>query len=287
MTSTASRTTLRATALACATLLLAACGSAAGSSGSAASPTTSTARQTGGPGGGQGSGQGQFPGASGLVAAVQGRTLQVQGPSSQTAVTWAVGTTFTRVVPTTAAAVKVGSCVQVRSDQQPGASAPATQLVAASVTVSAPVKGSCSVASAFGGRGGGPGQSGPRPSGTRTGGPGRGFGGGFGGVFGTVASVGSGSFVVTATIPERGSTGAATATPGTAPRTVTVTTTATTTYTTTVPATATAAKVGTCVTARGRADSTGAIAATAITVRAAVGGQCTGFGRPGSGGGRG
>ncbi|MDU0314748.1 hypothetical protein RKE38_13700 [Phycicoccus sp. M110.8] len=282
MTSTASRTTLRATALACATLLLAACGSAAGA-GSSASATTSAARPTGGAGGGQG----QFPGASGLVAAVQGRTLQVQGASSQTAVTWAAGTTFTRVVPTTAAAVRVGACVQVRSGQQPGASAPATQLVAASVMVSTPVKGTCSVAAAFGGRGAGPGQGGPRPSGTRTGVPGRGFGGAFGGVFGSVASVGAGSFVVTATVPQRGGTDTTTATPGTAPRTVTVTTTAATTYTTTVPATAAAAKVGTCVTARGRADSTGAIAATAITVRPAVGGQCTGFGRPGSGVGRG
>jgi hypothetical protein len=300
MTSTASRTTpratsvgattLRATTLACAALLLAACGSSAGGSTSSASTTTSATQQTGGPGGGQG----RFPGVSGLVAAVQGRTLQVQDASSQTAVTWAAGTAFTRVVPTTAGAVKVGSCVQVRSSgQQPAGSTPATRLVAASVMVSAPVKGTCSVGAAFGGRGGGTGQGagagqgGARPDATRTGGPGRGgFGGGFG-VVGTVASVGGSSFVVTATVPQRGGGGTATATPGTAPRTVTVTTTATTTYTTTVPATAAAATVGTCVTARGRADSTGAIAATAITVRPAVGGQCTGFGRPSAGSGRG
>jgi hypothetical protein len=69
------------------------------------------------------------------------------------------------------------------------------------------------------------------------------------------------------------------ATPSPTATDVTVTTTAATTYTKTVKATAAALKVGTCVTALGKADDTGAIAATSISVRSKVDGTC-GFGGP-------
>jgi hypothetical protein len=71
----------------------------------------------------------------------------------------------------------------------------------------------------------------------------------------------------------------ATATPTT--RVVHVTTTASTTYTRTAAATSEAAAVGTCVTATGTSDQTGALTARTINVRPAVNGACSlGFGRP-------
>jgi hypothetical protein len=61
---------------------------------------------------------------------------------------------------------------------------------------------------------------------------------------------------------------------------VSVTTSTQTTYTKTVATTAKAAAVGTCVTAEGKADDTGAITATSIAVRPADNGSCSqGFAR--------
>jgi ribosomal protein S8E len=80
----------------------------------------------------------------------------------------------------------------------------------------------------------------------------------------------------------RPSSGTATA----APTTETVKTPAGTTYTRTGSATAKALIVGVCVTALGKADDTGSIAATSIVLRPAENGSCTsGFGGRGFGGG--
>ena len=168
---------------------------ACGSSSSASTPAPSASRSGSGQGGG-----GQRAGAAGLIAAVTGSTAQVQSTSSQTAVTWNDKTTFSKTVPATAAALKVGQCVSARAATSGsgnaangGASAP-TSIDAATVALSDPVGGSCAgPGGGQGGPSGGAGTPSPRPS--RSGGfDGRGFGGG---AFGTVASVGSGSFTVT------------------------------------------------------------------------------------------
>ncbi|TPG16027.1 hypothetical protein [Pedococcus bigeumensis] len=285
-------------------LLVAACGGG----NNATSPTSTSAPTTQRALGGAGSpGQARFPGASGLVAAVDGTTLQVQGTSTQTAVTYTSKTTFTNQVAAVSADVVVGACVAVRSatasETPPSASssAQATQPVAASsVSISPAVDGACTAGFGRGGAGGlpgGPGQGVPgggaapsgipggAPSGTRTGRPDGTTGGrqgGFGAAFGRVTAVSAGGFTVASPVFERptGTAGSASTTsPGssstTQTRTVSVTTSSQTTYTKTVRATAKAAAVGTCVTAEGKADDTGAIAATSVAVRPAENGSCS------------
>jgi len=224
------------------------------------------------------------PGASGLLAALDGSTLQVQGEGTQTTVTYGTTTTFTQTVAGTAADVKVGLCVTARpamSSAQPSPAA-ADAVTAGSVLLSTPVNGACA----------GPGGAGPdgaRPSGTprpdraRPSGSARPGGGRAFGANGKILSASGSSFVVERSAPPAGApTGA---TDG-APSRTTVTTTASTTYASTVPATAAALATGTCVTALGKADDTGAIAATAISISPAENGACqSGFGRrPGGNG---
>lgn len=298
--STLTRTPWAATLVAV-VLLVAACGGG----GSATSPTSSSSATTQGAASGEGSSrQARLPAASGLVAAVDGTTLQVQGNNTQTAVSYTSRTTFTAQVAAVPADVVVGACVAVRSETAPGTpsstgAAESTQPVAAdSVTITPAVDGECAGGFGRGGAGGLPGGAGPGappggavpsggPSGTRTGRPTEGAmggrPGGFGGAFGKVTATGASGFTVTSTVVERPA-GTGTASPGSSPtgqvRVVTVTTSARTTYTKTVPTTAKAAAVGTCVTAEGTADDTGAIAATSVAVRPAENGSCTqGFAR--------
>ncbi len=310
------RRTLWVAAVTAAVAMLGACGDAGSTTGAAAGPTpsaTSTSGSQGGGGQGVGPGQGGtgpgrrddgLSGASGLLAALDGKTLQVQGNQTQTAVTWSASTAFTQTKRTTAAAVKVGSCVVIRAGAPPvaqgtpSAGQPGTGQPAVSVTVSAAVGGQCTAVGGRGGFGaggfgrGGGFRGGPRqgtaPSGTPTDRPtgmptrrpyGRVFGAGGGGAFGRVTAVTGRSITVASTRPSaNGGTATTTA--------VTVPTTAATTYTTTARATSSALKVGTCVTAFGRADDTGSIAARSISVRPAESGTCTGgFGRPAGPGG--
>jgi hypothetical protein len=286
--------------LAAAATVLAACGGGAGATGS---PTTGAATSpsapTGGPGaGGGGQAGGRFPGASGLVAEVDGKTLQVQSATSQTAVTWSGTTKFTSEVKASKSQVKQGVCVVVRSPASTQSGTPPTDqtaVTAQSVAISQPVNGTCEAGF---GRGGGAGRGFPNggtpPTGAPTGGPtggqrtggpngARGFGG-FGGAFGTVTGVSATGFTVESTVfarPSGTASGSPTSSATPQKRIVTVTTTAATTYTTTAAATASAAKVGTCVTAMGASDATGTIAATSIAVRPAENGTCNqGFGRP-------
>jgi hypothetical protein len=69
--------------------------------------------------------------------------------------------------------------------------------------------------------------------------------------------------------------------------TVTVSTTSKTTVSRTVAATSKAVRTGLCVSARGSADSTGAVTATSVALSHPVNGACgMGFGRPGGAGGQ-
>jgi hypothetical protein len=226
-----------------------------------------------------------IPGASGLLAAIDGTTLQVQNDSTQTTVTYGASTTFTDSVAATAADVKVGMCVTARpptTSGTPAAGGATDAVTAVSVQLVAPVNGSCT-GGAFGAPAGARPSGSPRvrPSGTpRPDGSGR-PGGTRIGATGKIASVTGSSFVVERTMPPGGDTSATPPTP------ITVTTTSTTTYAKTVAAKATALVTGKCVTAIGKADDAGAIAATSISVRAAENGTCTAeFGRrPGANGG--
>jgi hypothetical protein len=250
-------------------LALAGCG--AGTSASPASPAGAVSP-------GQSITTPQGFGASGLLAAINGHTLQVQDTTSQTAVTYSGTTRFTDTIAATARDVKVGTCVQVRSAPDTASSTPTTaptaaptSLTAGTVTLTASVNGTC----------GGPGIGGGGFTGGRGNGvpPSRAPGARrarFGGrASGLVTAVQGSSFTVASTRPNRPT-----------PTPVRVTTTSTTSYHRVVPASATALKLGQCVTARGPADSTGTVAATTIALRPADNGTCTsGFG--GGFGGRG
>lgn len=261
-------------------------GSRTGSGGSSAS--TQTPRNGGATGGSGGFGAGRGGlGASGLIAAVDGRTVQVQTRTQQTAVVYTSSTRITRLVTTTAAALKVGECVTALPARSTGSTpgAPPTTSPAPTAPPSGPVEaatvqlraardGSCGFDGRPGG-GGRPGAGTTRPTGTRGAGPtvgvpGRGGLGGAGfGAFGTIASVGQGSFSVTETA--RSGAGASTT-----PRTVTVTDGQDTVFLLESPATASAIKVGECARATGRPDDTGQVTATTLALSPATDGSCTG-----------
>lgn len=223
------------------------------------------------------------PGTSGLIAAVTGTTMQVQSRTEQVAVTWTGTTTFTQQVTGSLADVTVGSCITAMAAQTgatPATDAAApTALTAATVQIRPSTNGSCTAG--FGGQGAGGGQDGataPTRTGP-TGGSGGGSGGGTGngqrgfaqfGTSGQVTAVSGDTITVTpSTRPGASAT--------TAP--VAVTTTGSTVYLKTAAATAGDVKVGECATALGKADSTGAVTATAVSLRPATNGECTtGFG---------
>ena len=267
-----------------AVLFVSACGGGtAATAGAAAAPTTAAAGSSGGPA----SGARGFPGATGLLAQIDGTTLQVQGTDAQTAVTYSPTTTFTDTVAATRSSVVVGACVQARSARLvagPGGSAPTAvpgantgPIEAATVEVSSAVNGDCSAFGGFRTPGARP-PGAPNPSRTR--GPGAG-GNGFAGLgaFGKVTAVNGASFTVEST-PAQNDTATAIA-----PTTRIVQTTAATTYTRTAAASAKALAVGLCITALGKSSDTGSIAATSISLRPAQNGSCSsGFGRRGTGG---
>ncbi|MEO7059160.1 MAG: hypothetical protein ABI083_05550 [Lapillicoccus sp.] len=295
-----------------AALTLAACGGGATATGSASS-ATSASTQNGQNRAGAGQLGGRIPGTSGLIADVQGTTMQVQGATQQTAVTFTGATSVTKTVAGTAASLVIGDCVVVRDDAagkagsgpsaSPTTSSPAvtavTTVTAVAITITQPVKGTCTAAAGFaggfgGGQGagqGGGGQSAGGPAGTPTGGTGgtggkagRGFGGGTG-VVGIVTAVTGGATnggTVTVRRDQR-TRGTATTSATTPPVDVTVTTTGTTTYTVVQKGTSADIKVGECVTALGKADDTGAVAATALALRPAVDGTCAQGRRQGAG----
>lgn len=290
-------------------LLLAGCGGGSSNTSGSAGASSAAAGATGQ------SANRQFPGASGEVAAINGTTLQVQNSQSQTAVSYTGTTTFTKTVTAAASALKAGLCAvarPARSDSSGAASGGAasgaaattqpTQVAAATVELSQPVNGSCTGGFGdFGGAGGFDRAGGARPGGVGTARPSgrpssfpsgaRDRAGGFAaGATGKITSVSGSTFTVASVRFSRPSGGEAnatagpTASPSSTTTIVTVTTGSTTTYTETVSATATAVQVGSCVTALGKSDDTGAISATSIAISAKQNGQCgSGFGNFGRG----
>lgn len=246
-------------ALSCGLLLLAGCSSTASTATPDARPSAG-ARNGGGSARGMGAND---PGrVSGEIAAVDGKTLQVQGEDSQTAVTYTSKTTFTAQVAGTVSDLAKGDCVVVFSSS---AGQDATEVTATSVTSSvAAADGTCT--SGFGG-------GGTRPSGAPSGMPsGAAPSGGPSGMPNGGARPQSGEVTVvdgdtlTVAVKQQGSN-------GTTP--LTVKTTSDTTVTVAEKSKSSAAKVGVCATANGEADDTGMITAKTITLRKAGDDGCS------------
>lgn len=266
-------------------LLLSGCSASASP---AASPSPEATLRSGRPQ------QARMNGTHGLIADISGTTLQVQGTSSQTAVTYTDATAFTQQKAGTTADLVEGVCVTIRREEAGTDGA----VAARSIAVTPAEDGQCSGFGAGfdggGGRFGGP-QGGtpsgahtdmPRgamPSGMPQGGRGRpeggrpsgapsGFpagggaagGGAAGGmVVGLVESVGDGTLTVAMTRPGEDAASS------------TVSFDAAVTVTTTADASASALAVGRCAFASGDPDETGAVSATSIRVSDAVDGACT------------
>ena len=241
------------------------------------------------------------PAAFGLLAEIDAHVLQVQNQSTgQVSVSYSATTEFSQTKQVTRTALQVGACVTAIGQRSPssgspsaspsggssGQPSPPTTFAAASVQIASAVNGSCVTAGLAGGRGGTRPSGFPsgrpngfpsgRPSGFPSGRPSNlpsGQRGGFGfGNFATGKVTSLSSAGMTVQTPARGQQPASM---------VTVTLSATTSYTETLPATASALRVGECVSASGKADSTGAVAANRIELSAPTNGSCTtgGFGR--------
>jgi hypothetical protein len=238
-----------------AVLLLAGCGGSSTSDTAAAAPTASpsaagAARAAGGRG----------PAASGEIAAVSGRTLQVQSSSSQTAVTWSAATKFTKAVRATLA---VGDCVTVTGTPGTGSAITATSVRVVSTGGSCTVVRPTGTPRAFPTGGAQRGAGGSPPSGAP------GAGRDFATAFGTVKSVSGSTVVVSGTLRSGGRFGGSPgATPSAAPTAsaVTVTIGSSVSVLTSAAGTGADVKVGTCATAIGKADTTGTVAATSIAL---------------------
>ncbi|MDQ2758473.1 MAG: hypothetical protein M3Y71_18280 [Actinomycetota bacterium] len=223
-------------------LLLSACGGGPATSRPVSTPSPSgTASAQGG------AGARRAPATTGLVAQVSGSTMRVQTRTGQTSVTFSASTSVTRIVTGSAAAVTVGSCVLVRD--QPGATS--TPVAATSVTVSRPVRGRCRTNAFGGGAGAG------------------------GAVVGTVTAVQGSALTVVPFVRADGASGStAPASPGSEVP-VTVSTTSATTWAVVERGALADLRVGECVTALGKADDTGTVSATSLSLRPSVGGTCT------------
>lgn len=247
-------------------LALAACG------GSSPAPAANTGGSSQAPGGGNRTGGGAPPGVFGSIAAMSGQTLQVQNPQSgQTAVTYDGSTKITNSVTGALSDVTNGECVTVNGTS----SGQGKPVAATAVTITQAGANGCS----FGNGGQRPsGSNVPRPSGSNrprpSGSPNPSAGNNPAGgprAFGAVTAVSATGFTVHSTF-------------GTTTSDVTVTVTSATTYTKTVTADASVLVVGACVAAQGKADDTGAVAATSIAVSKAGPNGCTGGFRGGAGG---
>lgn len=263
-------------------LLLATVAACGGSSSDGSDAGDQAAAQSGALPEGGGMTGGGFPGATGLVAAVSGRTAQVQNAQSgQVAVSWTAQTTFSQQVDASLRDVTVGTCVLVTStDDGADATAPATQVTAATVRVVAPSdEGDCG----FGGAGGGMPGRGQMPSGAPSEMPSdipsdmpsdmpRGGGSG---TVGEVVAVSDQGFTVSSSVPSMGQGSDSSGTPSD-PVEVVVDVTGDTTYTAMADATASAVRTGVCLSAQGDTDDTGALTASSISITEAVDGACTG-----------
>jgi hypothetical protein len=243
--------------------ILAACSSPSGSNAPTASASSPSRTSSGAP-------SQRGPAASGTIAAITGTTMQVQNEQTgQVAVTWTSFTKFTHQVSATIAAVKAGNCVTAIAPS--GTSGSAASFTAISLAVSKPVGRSCTgnVANSDGQRPSGspslltPGGS--MASGSPSGLP-RDAGGAV--VTGTVRSVSGTTLVIAARQPGSNATANKTVTVG--PRTK---------ITADAETTARSLRVGKCVSAQGKTDSSGAVTATSVWISDPVNRQCGGFGR--------
>lgn len=257
-------------------VVLTACSSSTPTShdSSTPSPAASPAAPAG-PGGAAGF---RGPAASGTVAAVTGQTMQVQNPQvGQVAVSWTSSTKFTQQVATTLAGIKAGDCVTALAPS--GTSFTATSFTATSLMVGT---GSTCTFGAGQRPSGLPSgfPSGSRPSGFPSGARPSGFPSGRGRIgaiaSGKVTSISGNTLTIAAR--QFGPSGS-----GSTNKTVTVT--SSTKITTEAATNAASVKVGKCVTAEGKADSTGAVTATQVRITDPVNGQCGTFRRFGGGGG--
>jgi len=261
-----------------AVLTLAACGSSGGSTGAtAAAPSGSTS-----PAAANGR-TNRGPAASGTIAAITGRTMQVQNQQSgQVAVQWTGATAFSHEVVVSAAKIVVGSCVVATAATGSATSSSSSSFTATRVVVSSPANGTCGGAFPGGNRPAGA-PTGSRPSGLPTdfpsgarpsGFPGRNRTGAF--AAGTVTAR-SGN-TLTVTMPSLGSSTSSTK------RTVLLA--AATKVYAQQKTTAKSLAVGRCVTAEGKADASGTVTATRVQISLSTGGSCTAglFGRVGNGG---
>lgn len=270
----ARRAVLVAAASVAAALVLSACG---GSSGANPPPSAAASSSAGA---GQGTPTGG-PAASGKVAAISGTTMQVQNQQTgQVAVSWSASTKFRHQVAVTIADVKAGDCVAAVAPS--GTDSSATSFTATTLTISPAVNGSCT-AGGSGGPGGGR-FTGAPPSGFPSGKLPSGLPSGVQGrpvaavAAGKVMSVSGSTLVIAARQFGSSST-------STTNKTVTVD--EKTKITTEAATTSTSLKVGKCVTAQGKADSAGTVAATSVRISDPVNGQCGiffgGFGGKGNG----
>jgi hypothetical protein len=234
-----------------ASLAVVACGSAPSGSGSTASPSPSAGARRGLAGNV----------AFGQLVQITGPTLILSNTNGDSTVTYAATTTITQTATGTVADITAGSCISAT-----GTKDAAGTLTAASVTLSAPTKGSCTTPGFGGGGGGGGGTFSPRPRFSPPAGA-----AGFTAARGQVKTV-SGTSV---TLTEASGTA-----------TINVPTTVKITMSTVV--TATALQTGQCLTAIGTKASSGAVAARVLTISPAGANGCTagfggGFGRGGGG----
>lgn len=234
-------------------------------------------------GGARAAGPGGMPGVFGLIAEVDGKTLQVQSSSEQTAVSYTKKTSIEQIKSADRGDVATGWCATVvstsRSSASPGSQP--TKITAGTVSLTKPTNGSCGSGARFGGGQRPSSGSSSRPAGgtwptARPSGAPSGFPSGRPDGLGSFASgkitkiTGSG-FVMDAT--SRGSDSST--------RSVTVTLTKATKLTSQQAATASAIRHGECVRASGKTDSTGAVTANRLILSAAQNGTCTetgGFG---------
>lgn len=283
--------TLAATLAAVGAMTLTGCG---GSTSVAAAPpnASSAPAASGAPGASGASGRangGAAPGAFGVIAELSTNSMEVQNPSNgQTTVSWSGTTAFTQTKKVDRSAITVGSCVSAVSAQSATASSGSTpnsrptgpvSFTAATVDVVPARGGSCGFGGANPPSGAAFPTGSPRtrpstfPSGARS--------GGFAGserATGTVASLSGSTLTVKA--ERSGST-----------VTDTITLDPATVVTANVAAASSDLKQGECVSAFGKADDTGAVAATRIAIsQPDPSGQCTsgfggfgGFGRRGAG----
>lgn len=262
-------------AVTCGLLALAGCSS----TGSAAGPATqpSSAGQPGGTGRMGADDPGRV---SGEIAAVDGKTLQIQDGESQTAVTYTKTTTFTAQVAGTVADIEKGQCVVVFSSST---DADATEVTATSLSATAatddgctsgfrpggaPPSGAPSRGPSAGGQADPGGQGGGAPSGMPSGMPSGNATGmpnpGGRPRAGTVTAVDGDTLTLAVTTQGSDDTTA-----------LTVKTTSDSTVTVTEKSKASAVEVGGCATVNGKADDTGAVRASTITLRKADADGCT------------